>query len=1281
MINITSEDDIPTTSAIYQAGSLIVQEVTDERGIKAVVYMNERGEKVMTKTQLSASPGTAHTGWLCTYYIYDEMGHLRYVLPPKATEAINNTTDNWNLATNIDVIDNLCYGYWYDIRNRLTVKHIPGKGKTYIAYDLWDRVVLTQDENLRVTNQWNFVKYDAQSRPLNTGLITLTGTTAAQVQSNAAASTTYPTLSGTYTILSENYYDNYSWTSGTPLSSTTDNSGITSTNFYTTYNSNPEYAQPLTQSSRIRGSATGAKKLIIGTSTYLYTAVYYDEEGRSFQTKQTNISGGTDVATTQFSYSGLLLRSLLQHQKSGAGSQTHTALTKYTYDHAGRLKTLIKNIDNTGDKTLSSLTYNELGQTSSKIIGSNINGTNGETKNFSFNIQGMLTGINKDYVNTANATGSWFGEILSYDFGFGTAQYNGNIAGVQWKGGSDGVARAYGYTYDNANRITKADFSQQNTGATAWTKDLLDFSVSGLKYDANGNITKMNQRGVNINTPLTIDSLSYTYFSNSNQLSKIKDNISDNTPWGDFKDTTLTSNDYVYDDNGNMLKDNNKHIHTTGGGNGITYNFLDKASTITVNSKGSINYTYDAAGILLQKNITDNTKGTQTVITYIAGFVYQKVLATGGNISTTPDTLQYALHEEGRIRPAVIGQTSPSAYFFDYFLKDHLGNIRSTVTEERKTDAYPLASLETANIATEKNYYSGLDNGIVDKSTVTSYPTNDTYTSPNNFIQKLNGNGTKIGAGILLKVMAGDKINVHASSWYKLNGVTPGTPVSPLTDIISALTNSIPGASSNKILQAQLTSTVLNPSVSNFVSTRDATGNTARPNAWLNIIVLDEQMNLVNTSDGKNSYFEQVGAGNTASVKAYNIANREITKSGYVYINVSNETPNVDVYWDNLQVTQNKGPLLQENGFYPFGLEMAAIGSQAASGQSNSFKFNAGTELETAFDVDYYETAFRKYDAAIGRFNGIDILSEQSFSITPYQFGYNNPLAYNDPTGALTSGEFNNIINALWGSSNGGHWSANGGGSGQVDYGGGSISLFGSSDEAFGFGAAYMSQNNMWGGGSGWAGSFNEALSRYSSGGITAGMVQGYYTQRWAGSQFNVSAGNSPNGKGFNITSNSDPVGTMDNVLCKYTSYETMMTLFGGGYSFRNFNKGVNNFSVAFMASLDFYMDKSKLASMPEWLVGKYGRSIAMEGAKDYTSLISIQMRRLGWQHGGRILQEGAAGAAFLSLTIDNTYYYNDIIQGNQNFEQVQEHYDDPTLNPMFWIYKKIEPWLISLGN
>jgi hypothetical protein len=134
-------------------------------------------------------------------------------------------------------------------------------------------------------------------------------------------------------------------------------------------------------------------------------------------------------------------------------------------------------------------------------------------------------------------------------------------------------------------------------------------------------------------------------------------------------------------------------------------------------------------------------------------------------------------------------------------------------------------------------------------------------------------------------------------------------------------------------------------------------------------------------------------------------------------------------------------------------------------------------------------------------------------------------------------------------------------------------------------------------------------------------------------------------------------------------------------FSLKNFTNTMNRYSLSFMAGTDFYIQKSALSNAPKWLVGPYSRSISMDGATEYTSILSIQMRRLGWQHGGRFLQDGAAYIAFATLTYDNLTYYKDIIDGKQNFQQVQDHYNDVTINPIFWAYKKIEPWLISLGN
>ena len=572
--------------------------------------------------------------------------------------------------------------------------------------------------------------------------------------------------------MSETYFDDYSFVSGGIPTGTIDNTNITGSNFITTYNTSPEYAQQPIQSNRIRGSVTGSKKLVLGTATYLYSVNIYDDHNRVIQSKQTNYTGGTDVATVQYGFSGRVLRSHLAHQFITTSTLTHTLLTKYSYDHVGRLKTIVKNIDGKGDKTTLQNTYNELGQLSTKTLGSSL-----ETQNLSYNIRGWLLGINKTYLETANSTNNYFGEALFYDYGFASTQINGNIAGAKWKGAGDCIQRAYGFEYDNTNRLIKADFTQQNDGSTSWTSDKMDFSVSGLSYDANGNILAMKQRGVTINTPATIDSLTYQYFTNSNQLQKVTDGIADMGPWGDFKDSAITADDYVYDVNGNIVKDNNKHIHTSVGGNGITYNLLDKTTSIIVNEKGTIAYTYDAGGALLQKISTDTKAGLKTVVTYVAGFVYQKIMPAATTPSTITDTLQYALHEEGRIRNALKKNSSTGAMYYaleyDYFLKDHLGNIRTVITEGKDTAVY-VATMEPANQTTEQALF---DNEYDPVNTIVAKPSGFDPNSSNTQVTRLNpatGTNKPTGPGIMLKVMAGDKVQMSTYAWYKTTVQPPG---------------------------------------------------------------------------------------------------------------------------------------------------------------------------------------------------------------------------------------------------------------------------------------------------------------------------------------------------------------------------------------------------------------------------------------------------------------------------------------------------------------------------
>jgi RHS repeat-associated protein len=78
---------------------------------------------------------------------------------------------------------------------------------------------------------------------------------------------------------------------------------------------------------------------------------------------------------------------------------------------------------------------------------------------------------------------------------------------------------------------------------------------------------------------------------------------------------------------------------------------------------------------------------------------------------------------------------------------------------------------------------------------------------------------------------------------------------------------------------------------------------------------------------------------------------------------------------------------------------MAGLSSKAANSLENRKKFNDGTELNTDFDLNWYETDFRSYDPQIGRFHQIDELAEFDFDWSPYVYAHNNPILINDPLG------------------------------------------------------------------------------------------------------------------------------------------------------------------------------------------------------------------------------------------------------------------------------------------
>ena len=93
--------------------------------------------------------------------------------------------------------------------------------------------------------------------------------------------------------------------------------------------------------------------------------------------------------------------------------------------------------------------------------------------------------------------------------------------------------------------------------------------------------------------------------------------------------------------------------------------------------------------------------------------------------------------------------------------------------------------------------------------------------------------------------------------------------------------------------------------------------------------------------------------------------------------------------------------ITQEHHYYPFGMNLSGIERQG----NLMYQFNGMVEKEQAFDLELYETPFRSYDAQLGRFWQVEPLADIYCSISMYQFAYNNPVSFNDPSGLNPIGD------------------------------------------------------------------------------------------------------------------------------------------------------------------------------------------------------------------------------------------------------------------------------------
>jgi hypothetical protein len=457
----------------FKDGQLSINSTKDEQGNEVREYTDRSGHVILKKIQYAAAPTlSSKDDWAQTYYIYDDLGRLTFVLQPELSKALHGGTAN----PTADQLKNLGFRYKYDGRNRMIEKQVPGADTLFMVYDDRDRLVLTQDGNQRnatATKEWTFTKYDALNRPVLTGKYesnndlatmqsavdsfydnlttgqawhdTYIGSTAGNVLGYDNHS--FPQVSAESSYFTATYYDQY-------------DSYIAPSGY--TYLNESLAGQESGGLTTVKGQVTGSKVRNLTSGAWLRTVNYYDDRYRITQTVGDH-QKGTIRTSNVYDFAGKIMVS----KRTYVVNSTATTIKEtYAYDHAGRALNVKHSMNGNADVIMVKNEYNEIGQ----LVDKNLHSTDGgasfaQSIDHCYNIRGWLTKINEADVSSVasgDAGYDYFGMELTYNNAVSglstTPVYNGNISAIQWSKGNGGSVgkQAYTFTYDPMNRLEEA---------------------------------------------------------------------------------------------------------------------------------------------------------------------------------------------------------------------------------------------------------------------------------------------------------------------------------------------------------------------------------------------------------------------------------------------------------------------------------------------------------------------------------------------------------------------------------------------------------------------------------------------------------------------------------------------------------------------------------------------------------------------------------------------------------------------------------------------------------
>ena len=622
-----------TQNGYYPANSLTKETTTDPDGKKTETFKDLLGNTVMQRSG----------GSLCTYYVYDNLNLLRFVLPPKYQ------TDK-NLAAT-------CYEYRYDYRGRVSYKQLPGAGYVEYWYDNADRMIFMRDAEMRSAGKYRFYIYDkfnhlvvqgiCSSRPSSTAVFDATLGTSGGLLGTGYS---YPSGLGTIELEIANYYDG----------SQSGNSRFSSLTLTATSVSQ-------------RGLQTGVVT-IATNGDQLVQAMQYDIKGNVVNSKAKDIGGRIVSNTSSYSYTNQLTQSTTTIGVGYGGNLTVTETVNYNPHNNQKASDAITVNHGTAKSATINFTHDNLGRLSN-VARPTSSSTNRDVS-YTYDLRSWTTNIST----------STFTEELFYADGPGTAYYNGNISSIRWKDNSQSAKRGYKFSYDTANRLTSGAYGEgdalgSNTGR---------YSES-MSYDANGNITSLTRYGKGT----LMDNLTISY--TGNQPTSVSESASDNNTSGSFEYKKANGSGYIFNANGALVADKSRGIAY------ITYDYNNNPKQIYFTNGSVTKYVYSASGQKLRVvHYTAKPNITRTWGEKPAELTMAQILQAdstdylmGGSLTMKNGRIDKYLFDGGYAQASVANSTTDNFAFY-FYNQDHLGNIREVVNAsgsvQQVTNYYPFGA-------------------------------------------------------------------------------------------------------------------------------------------------------------------------------------------------------------------------------------------------------------------------------------------------------------------------------------------------------------------------------------------------------------------------------------------------------------------------------------------------------------------------------------------------------------------------------------------------------------